>query len=595
MNNQFGNIQPLPFDNNDDNLYGYTCKGFFQILDNYRQQYPHHAAYIDNLVKNGTVDLNCLTQSIYNSGRIIDGNGRIDMDTMGMFINEKIRNLMSMVDTELQKQPRMNPQINMGGNRNDDISSLFSPRVNNQSSMFKHNVQHATPFDMTSKVKKEEPEIKHDTGYSTISTPDPTPHYQITDKKKLNKLDLMTDDNLFRKGFKLNRIYTNKDQDIASIIESTSKNHTCDLTDIIRQIHICYTNGLTQYLNTNSEYLIKVEFDDIIITGKTDTTLKFFETINEIARTHHTDESTLDNNGFDSFIKDIWSTHEFTITHNAYMFDNFIIKRINKLLSKYLRRQPSHGNDNPYEYFDSFPSISKVGEIINEQNLITFLVEKEYFTDDTLIKKAIKRIKFEFMYNLVCRKDNSIHISGDRDLDHILFNNSLPFNIVNADDKFKTIKEINDARTLIMPPEDVMESYENNEVLTREKMEENFEEDRKEKVNIMYNKIIGESTIIFKDRKKVIFQDLFGGPEYEFLQGEHEMNYFGELKTKNDDFTMSDMFKDVDSLISIETNKDTISYHIYDVYYTVDKRHVFKYVKSETLEKEKFLIQIEMG
>ena len=604
MNNSWGPTANDMFSLNNDSeqlLQNYVYQGFLELLERYRPQCPNHVQYIENDIQCNKINFNIIVKGAKNTGRIIDGNGRINIEGLEQYLDGRVKTLLSAIENVFQHQSQ-NQMFNMdmgnifttmGGNGSSHMTTPFTSNQPTTSHVFSEPDNHI-PVENTPKEEHEIRKRHEDESSRIVYSETYSAHSRITEKSDLKKLDLMSEDNLFRKGFSIDNLYTDKNNNSVSIITATSKNYTCSLTDLIYQMHVCYVNGFNQYLDSDSQCFVKLEYDDTIITGKTDTSLDFFDNIDEISKNHYTPGTEFKSSIFDTIISDIWGTSGFSTTHNAYMFDSFATKRINHLLSKYFRRCKFKTDERgPYEYFDSYPKIVKVSEIINEQNLIEFMKERNYFEDETRMKRAIKYIKHDFINNFVCR-NASIHMRADTDLEYVLFNNSLPFSLINIQDKFETIKEINKVRKPIDFPKEIMKWFneDDDESSTDKILESKLIANKKKKANEIYNKIIGKSAIIFKDRKKVVFQEVFGEDVQKFMETSDWMEIFGELEDNENELTMGDMFKDLDYMVCISRDKDNISYHIYEAFYTLESQYVLRYLKTEKLEKEKVLIQL---
>ena len=319
---------------------------------------------------------------------------------------------------------------------------------------------------------------------------------------------------------------------------------------------------------------------------------KFFDAIHEVGRNYVDKNEEIDHKVLTSFINEVWELPEYRITYNAYMFDIFLVNEINKLFSKYFRRQPIGDDNEAYEYFEKYPKINRASEILNESTLLSFLKQNEYFTDYRHMATSLSYMAYDFIYNFTCR-DSSMHFGSDTDLEYILFNNSLAFGLTDSNDKIEIIEQVRESRKPTLELSENLKECENSaEELQKKEFEKKIEKDRRANVDELYNKIIGESTIVFKNRKKVIFQEMFGNYDQEFIQSGDWKDYFGQ--TDDEKLSLTDIFKDIDYLVGITEDENSISYHIYDVYYTVDKFHIFKYIKTETLEKRKVLIELEV-
>ena len=250
--------------NNDDLLQEHVYNGIIKLLDNYRQEYPNHVRYIENEIKNGNVDIDIIVQTVYNSGRVIDNNGRIDFETMGRIINDSIVKFLHAVEGIFMKSN--NASMRMGGNMNP--SSY--PVSHQQTSMFPDIQPSASPFDTNHVSPREETFTPQKQEPIVTNSKENISHLRLN-KKQQKQLDLMTKENLFTKGFTVDKTFSlDKGKLLASIIIATTKNYTCNLSEIICQFHACHVNGFMKYVDEDINYILKIEFDDTRITGKTD-------------------------------------------------------------------------------------------------------------------------------------------------------------------------------------------------------------------------------------------------------------------------------------------------------------------------------------
>ena len=565
-------------------LREYVYRSFGEILNNYRQQFPQHVNYIENEINNGRIDLNILVRSIGNSNRVIDGNGKIDFNTLGMLVNEKIQNLLNMIQqrASMQNSMSMNHQpmsMGMGGMISSPPISTFgsdpfhnnsAPNINTDSSPF--GIERNAPRD---NEKSSNANNNFESSFAQEDEAIPV----LIKEEDISKLNLMEEDNLFRKAFDIQSIYIDNDRDLPSIIEAVSRNHICYLDDIIDQFNICYVNGLMQNVYGGKGSMFRIEFDNINLTGKTKEALKLFDKIDDAIKSCPEYEDGLDDIGtlgkINKIIEAILEIKEYGTTNNAYVFNDFAINKFNNLFSKYFRRNPSHVNENEYEYFDTYPKINRIFEILNDRVLINDLIESEYFTDEAYLSKVLLDMKKEFIYDFICRKDY-MHVSAYKDLEYILFNNSLPFSsIIKEDDKYKLTEKIKKIRKLNPPDSEIVDK------------------DAQEELEELYNKVLGEKTIILKERKRVIFKHDLGVEGRELFQIDSEwLSQHGQIKGE---YAIVDtFFSDIDYLVGIRKNKNDVEYCIYEVFHILDGGYIFKYVNSKILNKDQALIHFEI-
>ena len=552
-------------------LKQHTVNTFSKILQQYQQKFPQHVNRIRNALQTGEINIDTLVTTICNTQGVIDMSGQINNDTFVNLINVRIQHLLKMIDSEMQQTQFQNQP--MSTNLSFQVQSQPQPQIN---------MPQDTPFINMPKQSSEQFTIEE------VVEGEVELHIEIKD---LSKTEFMLDkQNMFRKGFKVDKIYSNNDRNIPSIIIGKSNTHTTTLSAILNQFYICYINGFKKHLNTSHPWCIKIEYDDTYLDEIHDKSMKFFEEIYKVATTkleginEDSKNKFAEYYEFERFVKEITKLENHEITSHARSFEKWGCKKLNYYLSKYFR----YLRDNDYDYFDTYPSVSKISDIVNQERFINFLKKNDFCQDETLMRDALNLVKQDFMYDIIYR-DTSPLVTKKDDLEYILYNTSLPFNFVDSQDKSSGVDRIKNTRKQISS---LLKTYE--EVLPEPDAitDHQVNSDINEKLDKIYFETIGDSIGIFKDKKRIIIQNMIGEPDMTFMTADI-ITTFGNIDENVLERNIKDIFKDIDYLIRIGEDDDNVYFHIYRCYYTIEQQNIYEFFKTEILEKDPNLIEFD--